>query len=440
MAMELTVETIHRETIKPSSPTPPSLKIFKLSLLDQFAPAKRVPIILWYPNDSGATVDAFAKAKERSQRLKESLSKTLARFYPFAGRILNSSSIECNDEGVYYIEARVNCHLEDIFNQPDGKLLRKLVPTPSESGEEATGPIVLVKVNFFECGGMAISISVSHKTADVSTGSLFINSLAAMARGSREVVISEPVSLSLLLPPMDIPSVVYKPLFNPEKFPTRRLVFDASKILMLKAEAASAEVPQPSRVQAVTALIWKCAMDAVTSKHSGFRHPSGLNLPVSFRKKVNPPVPENCIGNIIYPCVVQTSDSVPQLQRLVQQLRDAIREFNEKLVKNLQGRYAIPNILESVKACGELSKRENVDFYNCTSWCRSELDEADFGWGKPKWVSTGGYTMPNVFTLMDSSGGKGIEAWVSLSKDEMVFFERNEQLLRFASVNPSITL
>ncbi|XWS34640.1 hypothetical protein CRYUN_Cryun21dG0055000 [Craigia yunnanensis] len=100
--------------------------------------------------------DAFAKAKERSQRLEKSLSKTLARFYPFFARRISGSLIDCNDEGVDYIEARVNYLLQDIFKQPDGELLRKLLTVQLESTEAATGHILLARVNFFECGGMAI--------------------------------------------------------------------------------------------------------------------------------------------------------------------------------------------------------------------------------------------------------------------------------------------
>ncbi|XWS22689.1 hypothetical protein CRYUN_Cryun29cG0057700 [Craigia yunnanensis] len=145
--MELIVETIHKETIKPSSPTPLiiSLKILKLSLLEQIAATMYVPLIFLYPNDTDAAGDDFAKAKERSQRLKKSLSKTLDCCYPFAGRI-SCSLTECNDEGLDNIEARVNCLLQDVFNQPDGELLRKLMAIQLESTGAATGRILLFKV------------------------------------------------------------------------------------------------------------------------------------------------------------------------------------------------------------------------------------------------------------------------------------------------------
>ncbi|XVF85153.1 hypothetical protein PTKIN_Ptkin17bG0095700 [Pterospermum kingtungense] len=434
MAMEFTVETIHEETIKPASPTPPSLNTFHLSRIDQISPVY-IPLILWYPNDIDAgVVDDFGKCKERSQRLKKSLSQTLGGFYPFAGR-MRSNFIECNDEGVDYIEARVNCLLQDIFKQPNVELQKKLIPIQMESGEAATGRVLLVKVNFFECGGIAIGICISHKIADMFTLSIFVKSWAAMAQDSSQVVLPELLSLSSLFPPMDLPSEATEMEVNGEKFPTRRLVFDASKILMLKAKAASTDVPQPTRIEVVTALLWKCAMAAATSNRGGLTQPSALAQTVNLRKRMNPPQPENCIGNLVSFFIAQTQDFETELQGLVHQLRNGIREFGENSARRL----AFSGILERIQEFSNLYMRgDEIDFYTCSSWCRFELYGADFGWGKPRWVCHVGALHPKLFILVDSSDGEGIEAWVCLSKDEMAFLECNEELLQFASVNPSV--
>ena len=66
-------------------------------------------------------------------------------------------------------------------SKPDGELPRKLLPMQLES-TEAVGGVLLVKVNFFECGDMAIGMSISHKIADLSTLSKFRKSWAAMAQ------------------------------------------------------------------------------------------------------------------------------------------------------------------------------------------------------------------------------------------------------------------
>ncbi|KAM7278943.1 hypothetical protein ACFE04_006077 [Oxalis oulophora] len=92
---EMKIEIVRRETIKPSSPTPDHLRKFKLSFLDQLIPNEYVSLLLYYPpkdfdpKDGGNMLD----------RLKSSLSKTLTRFYPFAGRLNDDVSVDCNDEG-----------------------------------------------------------------------------------------------------------------------------------------------------------------------------------------------------------------------------------------------------------------------------------------------------------------------------------------------------
>ncbi|GMP97598.1 hypothetical protein CsSME_00045784 [Camellia sinensis var. sinensis] len=99
MEMEIKVEIIARETIKPSSPTPHHLKNHQLSFKDHTL------------SSSGADDDEHEeKVHVISQRLKVSLSETLTHFYPLAGRFRDNLAVDCNDEGVEFFEARViNC-------------------------------------------------------------------------------------------------------------------------------------------------------------------------------------------------------------------------------------------------------------------------------------------------------------------------------------------
>ncbi|OMO60389.1 Transferase [Corchorus capsularis] len=408
MAMEFIVEKIHEEIIKPSSPTPLHLKTSTLSLFDQVQPIAHVPLLFCYPNNG------IAEGESRSHLLKKSLSETLTRFYPFAGRLSSSlSSMECNDEGVDYVETRVNCRLQDMLKEPDCESLAKLLGFPQMA---ATGPspVIIVKVNFFECGGMAIGISFLHKVADVSTIKLFIKTWAAMARGSSDHAVPDFTTIPSLFPTIsdfsvrsdDVPGQLREVAF-------RRLVFDASKIPMLKAQVASRDVPQPTRVEAVVALLWKCARAAATTNRA------------------------------------QTLDCETELQSLVKQLRDGMRDqFSESSMRKLQGNGAVFEIL-FIPSGSLLIQRDDLDLYMCSSWCGFELYEsADFGWGKPRWVTVcigrkkynTSKPIPINFILMDSSDGKGIEARVELFEDEMVFFESNQELLAFASVNPCVKL
>ncbi|GLT69016.1 hypothetical protein SLA2020_412020 [Shorea laevis] len=95
------VEIISEECIKPSSPTPANLRTHKLSLLDQTIPPIYTPMILYYPMNQRISHPIVDIVSQRSHLLKQSLSETLTRFYPFAGKIKDNLSVDCNDEGVF---------------------------------------------------------------------------------------------------------------------------------------------------------------------------------------------------------------------------------------------------------------------------------------------------------------------------------------------------
>lgn len=176
--MEIKVEVISRETIRPSSRTPDHLKTFNLSIFDQLSPAVYTPVVLFYL-ETAPRLDAAI-----CDQLKASLSDTLTCLYPFAGRIKDNIHIDCNDDGVDFLEARVSggTSLMDVLARSEPDVLTRFLPAEIVSLEAYTGSLLLVQVNFFESGGLAIGISMSHKLADAGTLGMFIRSWALLAR------------------------------------------------------------------------------------------------------------------------------------------------------------------------------------------------------------------------------------------------------------------
>ena len=181
----MNVEIISKEIIKPSSPTPHHLRKFKLSFLDQIAPPTYIPVIFFYQCKD---VDHY----ERAASLKESLAETLTRFYPLAGTLINEDfSINCNDEGVDYVQARVPCMLSQVVEKDNGQAFIQLLPfEPDRSFSDQFGKEVLLAVqyNIFDCGGVAISFCFSHKVADGASAMSFITAWAGMSRGASEII------------------------------------------------------------------------------------------------------------------------------------------------------------------------------------------------------------------------------------------------------------
>jgi shikimate O-hydroxycinnamoyltransferase len=60
--------------------------------------------------------------------------------------------------------------------------------------------------------------------------------------------------------------------------------------------------------------------------------------------------------------------------------------------------------------------------------------EADFGWGKPTWVTTFGCSSRKVILLMDTRDGDGIEAVLNMEENDMAKFEYDVELLQNASL------
>ncbi|KAI3867347.1 hypothetical protein MKW98_001781 [Papaver atlanticum] len=61
-----------------------------------------------------------------------------------------------------------------------------------------------------------------------------------------------------------------------------------------------------------------------------------------------------------------------------------------------------------------------------TSWSNFGLYDADFGWGKPIWVTSSDLFIEpgkNKVFLIDTKCGQGIEVWVNFEEDDMSKFE-----------------
>ncbi|KAK2991043.1 hypothetical protein RJ640_019364 [Escallonia rubra] len=395
-AVTVEVETVSEEKIKPASPTPFDLRTYKVSLLDQLCPTMYIPFVFFYPNnETNALTDVF---HQRSQHLKQSLSETLTRFYPIAGRIEHDLHVECNDEGVLYVQARVNEQLSNFLSKPNNQHIHKLLPYDLSSTDSILEPYVAM-------------VSLFPQNPFLPKGSSFTE---------------------------------WPWIFKQGKFVTRRFVFNAPALAALKAKAASpsAGAQNPSRVMAVTSLLWKCGMNTSRARH-GFLKPSVLTLVVNLRTRCSPPMPRHSIGNNFWGAIAQCKPNTEVvLHSLVERLKDELSRINSDLVEQMKGEKGFLKVSEGLKERGEVYSNPEADYFAVSSVCNASFYEADFGWGKPIWscIGNGSANTPvfaNLTILMDTKSGDGVEAWVTLSEEDMSLFERDPELLTFASFAPS---
>ncbi|XP_050232065.1 stemmadenine O-acetyltransferase-like [Mercurialis annua] len=448
------VEIIYKDCIKPSSPTPPHLKMYNISLLDQFTAFVYVPMILYYSNPDNDLIPS-----KKTLILKRSLSQTLTQFYPLAGQITDDLSVECNDEGVLYLEARANISLSEFLQHPDITSLHQFLPNKSLLHSPTSGSYVaMIQETTFACGGFTLGINVLHLVMDGCALASFLRAWGAMAYDeSQKKMIPSFHGPSIFPKDRNFPGdanmiAIFSNFIRVEKMKAARFVFDGSAIANLKEKVTNSGVKNPTRVEVVSALLSKSLMLAFESKSDNNNNPLPLAIvhAVNVRRRMLPPFPECSMGNFI--CLADTiisgSSKETQLSSFVCQLKEAIAEIDSSYVKSIQGDDGFIKFYEKIKkmnsAFTSTSICNGVDYVGFTSWCGFCLYEVDFGWGKPIWTSyaesygNGEDAFANHVILMDArTGNNGIEAWVFSDEGTVIMLEKDQELLKYAYLNPT---
>jgi len=147
---------------------------------------------------------------------------------------------------------------------------------------------------------------------------------------------------------------------------------------------------------------------------------------------------EKCVGNIFWFSYMFADKKEMELHELVFKIKEGLSEFCDVYPKIFGGKKNdnLPKISEYLKQVTE-SHPENGNLISFSSWCRFPMYEADFGWGKPIWVTTSAFNARNGIILMDTRDGDGIEVVVNMEENDMTKFEHEMELLQYASLNPT---
>ncbi|CAH8316924.1 unnamed protein product [Eruca vesicaria subsp. sativa] len=448
--MKVKLEVTGREVIKPSSPSPHER--LQLSLLDLSCPAIYVATTFFYKSITGEK----ESPENISQRLKTSLSETLSRFYPLAGR-QEGVSIRCNDEGVIFTEARTNLLLSDFLRNLSTDSLAAFLPENEEGESAGTWPLLRVKVSFFGSGsGVAVTVGISHQICDASSLLTFVQSWAGTTKGTTTTCTPHFAGATIYPPPdKSFKSPCIDDLYELQgKCVTNRLVFKASKIAELKRKAVSESVVLPSRVEAIMSLIWRCAVKAARS-NSVSPKSTVMTQAMDLRLRIPSNVlPQDSMGNLQTCFFLKRGvESELEIKQLVVDFRKAKEEINHMIKENLQGcdndtanittTTLSQNLLSVMGSFMSECFKPDIDLYTMSSWCKKPFYEVDFGWGNPVWMGPASHTIYDnvVFVvLMDSKDGQDVEAWVGLPEQDMPVFLCEQDLLAYAVLNPPVLI
>ncbi|KAI3445681.1 hypothetical protein Pfo_002346 [Paulownia fortunei] len=428
-----TVKVISKVIIKPSSPTPHTLRNLKLSFLDQLVPPFYVPVIFFYQADELTGLTSNSDHAQISQQLKQSLSDALTSFYPLAGKLnLENFTVDCNDAGAELIEARVHARLSDAIQEPRMEELKQYLPldpgTIINTAQGSPSPALLaVQISFFDCGGIAVGVCSSHHITDAASLVAFIGSWAAGCRGEKGKFSPSSFDLAGHFPSKDLSDsgISLSIYVQKEKLVTKRFVFDKEKLAALKQAATSpsgSTVKDPTRVEVVSAFIWKHFIEMGQSKNL-----SAAWHVVNLRTRTSLPL-ENVSGN----CILKqfffpsTYEGVPEFHDLVSRLRNGIRAVSDEYISKARNG---DNYLNEISKSFDLVIKGEMESCGFSSWCRFPVYEVDYGWGKPVWVCPTSCPEKNVTFLMSTKDGDGIEAWVNMLESSSELLEIQFKLL-----------
>ncbi|XP_027174673.1 vinorine synthase-like [Coffea eugenioides] len=103
--------------------------------------------------------------------------RVINKIYPLAGRIndTNLCFIDCDDSGALFIEAQVHAQLSEKLSQSTAiEELNQYLPLEPYAHDADNIPLA-IQISFFECGGMAIGVCISHKNEKMVTKRLVFN-------------------------------------------------------------------------------------------------------------------------------------------------------------------------------------------------------------------------------------------------------------------------
>ncbi|KAI3739850.1 hypothetical protein L2E82_30262 [Cichorium intybus] len=435
---------VSRDIIKPSSPTPSHLKTYNLSLFDQLAVNAYIPVVAFYPSSS-----IYKSSHDKTLDLKNSLSRTLNQYYPFAGKLAKSrpTTVDCSDDGVEFIEARNDSPLSDFLRHSEHEDFDKLFPhdliwlKPSSKGhshESGSTTPLFVQVNHFSCGGVAVAASLSHKIADASSCLNFYNHWATVTRSQHHDHDHDPSHINPVFIPYktrDVNLPKNMPNRSQGDYLTRSVVFPNSKINELKAKVVSMTmeagepIMNPTRAECLTWLIHKCAVAAASKRNSGVFKPTGVCHAMNMRSNLVESLPETTVGNLYlvteYP-TVNESELTPSY--IIGELRKRKKECRS--ITNAETALGmVADACSDHDAMFETAKRLD-DYYIYSAITMFPTYGIDFGWGKPVKVTCGG-VLKNFIIMMDTPSGDGIDVVMCLDRQDMKIIQNDPELLAF---------
>ncbi|CAN4084403.1 unnamed protein product [Withania somnifera] len=323
--------------VKPSKPTP--TKRVWSSNLDLIVGRIHLLTVYFYkPNGSSNFFD--------NNVMKKALSNVLVSFYPMAGRLARDEhgriEINCNGEGVLFVDAESDSCVDDFGDfTPSLELRKLLIPSVDTSGDISSFPLVIFQ--------LVASVAIPP----------FIDRTLLRARDPpmpsfEHVEYHPPPTLNSELKNRDSST-------GPKPSTTAMLKFSSEQLGLLKSKSKH----EGSTYEILAAPhIWRC-----TCKARGLPDDqlTKLHVATDGRSRLCPVLatwlPRKC-----------------SLDRLAKRIHNALMKMNDDYLRSALDYLELLFDLSSLIRGPTYFASPNL---NINSWTRLPVYDSDFGWGRP---------------------------------------------------------
>ncbi|XP_050215145.2 shikimate O-hydroxycinnamoyltransferase-like [Mercurialis annua] len=382
------IKIINSTMIRAAQETPS--QFLWLSNLDLLHEKNNVPTVYLY--NKSTNFDAKV--------LKDAMSKVLVQFYPVAGRLGRDENgrleINCNNEGVMFIEAETNSTIDDLGDLMLNLKIPQLIPTVDYSTGISSFLLFVVQVTKFTCGGVSLGIRFHHVLGDGTAALNFINTWCDAARG---LPIGVPLIDRTVLRSQYRPNPKFqhtefgKPLaLNNSSTENPKLQSNSIEILKFTPDQLNTlknkvnnnnGTTRYSSYETLTAHIWRCTSKARSLAND---QPTKLYISVDGRSRLDPKLPRNYFGNVSFPttaialCEELLSES---LQDTAERIRKSVKKMDDEYLRSAIDFLGVLDDLTPVMRGPDACRCPNL---HIISWMWLPFYEADFGMGKPIYV------------------------------------------------------
>lgn len=417
---------------------------------------------------TGSMGDEFCKKVET---LKRSLSSVLVDFYPFAGRLdihggeSGRPEVDCNDEGVEFVESSIDMPFEDVKKDEfqHKSFFKELARTHENS---YAAPLLSIQVTAFLGGGVCIGTNMHHAIADGNSFWYFMKCWAERSRGlpiskkpeqmrtvfkrdkknhtipkisfRGEEIVTGGVKGAEVLKFLqdDLQAVAGEPpvattglvaVKNTEDNSNQKSMKDETEVeisafhfsekiirnLKERAQASSSFV-------AIAAHFWKCVMEARNVPENELVH---FHLYADCRDQLKPPLPPTYFGNCLCPGAAQTTAK----QLLEQDICFAAGVIQEA-IKSCKTEVQLNNYIDWIQSrdFGNFNYLDSGYSVKVGNSPKFPVYDIDYGWGKPVNVQHASIDVIGGMFLFQGrdDGGRSIDLYTQLPRLHMETLKR----------------